>query len=51
VSGGPGNDRINAANGQRDRIRCGRGSDRVRADRQDRVAGDCEVVSRLRRRR
>jgi hypothetical protein len=51
LSGGAGRDRLFAANGQRDRIRCGKGRDRVRADRGDRVARDCESVSRKRRRR
>jgi hypothetical protein len=48
VSGGRGKDRINAANGARNVIRCGPGRDRVRADRDDRVAADCEVVRRTR---
>ncbi|HET6829718.1 MAG TPA: calcium-binding protein, partial [Solirubrobacterales bacterium] len=48
LSGGTGGDRIMAADGRRDRVRCGRGPgrDRVRADRKDRVAGDCERISR-----
>jgi Ca2+-binding RTX toxin-like protein len=45
--GGRGNDRISSANGRRDVVRCGRGADRVTADRFDRVHG-CEVVSRAR---
>ena len=44
--GGGGNDRIFARNGKVDRIGCGRGRDRVRADAKDRVAGDCENVRR-----
>jgi hypothetical protein len=44
--GGTGNDRILARNGKADRIGCGRGRDNVRADRNDRVAGDCERVAR-----
>jgi hypothetical protein len=44
--GGTGNDRIFARNGKADRIGCGRGRDRVRADANDRVAGDCENVRR-----
>ena len=44
--GGTGNDRIFARNGKADRIGCGRGRDRVRADAKDRVAGDCENVRR-----
>ena len=39
-------DRIQAVNGVRDRISCGRGSDVVTADPVDAVAADCEVVSR-----
>jgi len=39
-------DRIQAVNGARDRVLCGRGSDVVTAEPIDRVAGDCEVVSR-----
>ena len=34
------------ADGRRDRVRCGPGRDRVVADRKDRVAGDCERLSR-----
>jgi RTX calcium-binding nonapeptide repeat (4 copies) len=44
--GGAGSDRIFARNGKVDRIGCGRGRDRVRADAKDRVAGDCENVRR-----
>ena len=44
--GGPGNDVLSARDGQRDRIRCGPGRDRVIADRFDVVARDCELVSR-----
>jgi Ca2+-binding RTX toxin-like protein len=47
LSGGPGNDRIRARNGAVDRIRCGRGFDRVRADRGDRVSRGCERVRRI----
>ncbi len=49
ISGGAGRDDIRAANGRRDRITCGAGRDRVRADRRDRVARDCERVTRPRR--
>jgi Ca2+-binding RTX toxin-like protein len=49
ISGGAGNDKIKAANGRRDRITCGSGRDTVKADRTDRVAKDCERVSRTRR--
>lgn len=45
VDAGSGNDSIEARNGERDRIICGSGRDRVRADRYDRLNG-CEVVSR-----
>jgi Ca2+-binding RTX toxin-like protein len=45
-SGGDGNDAIGARDGRRDKVRCGRGRDRVTADRGDSVARDCEVVSR-----
>ena len=44
VDGGAGNDSIEARNGERDRIICGAGRDRIRADRYDRLNG-CEVVS------
>jgi hypothetical protein len=40
------NDRIQAWNGVRDTVSCGRGRDVVTADASDRVARDCEVVSR-----
>jgi len=46
LSGGPGNDTIVAVNNRRDRIRCGAGFDRVRADANDRVAASCERVVR-----
>jgi hypothetical protein len=46
ASGGGGNDRISARNGKRDKINCGRGNDTVRADRNDRVLGNCENVRR-----
>ncbi|HEV2060430.1 MAG TPA: calcium-binding protein, partial [Solirubrobacteraceae bacterium] len=45
IDGGSGNDSIEARNGERDRIICGPGRDRVRADRYDRLNG-CEIVSR-----
>jgi alpha-beta hydrolase superfamily lysophospholipase len=45
VSGGPGGDRVDVVDGERDSVRCGKGADRVRADRADRVAG-CERVLR-----
>lgn len=47
-SGGPGNDNITAANGRVERIDCGSGRDKVRADRRDRLKR-CEIVRRTRR--
>jgi len=44
--GGAGNDGIRARNDRVDRIRCGAGNDRVTADKNDRVARDCERVRR-----
>jgi BNR repeat-like domain len=44
--GGPGNDFVAAAWGDIDRVSCGAGFDVVAADISDRVAPDCEVVSR-----
>jgi hypothetical protein len=46
LSGGAGNDTIGANNNRVDRIRCGRGFDRVRADANDRIAAGCENVVR-----
>jgi Ca2+-binding RTX toxin-like protein len=46
IDGGTGNDRISAANGRRDVIVCGKGRDRVTADRRDRVSRTCERVTR-----
>jgi Ca2+-binding RTX toxin-like protein len=51
IFGGPGKDVVLAVDGQRDRIRCGRGFDRVVADRIDRVGRDCERVRRVRKKR
>lgn len=45
VDAGRGNDSIDARNGERDRIICGPGRDRVRADRFDSLNG-CERVTR-----
>jgi Ca2+-binding RTX toxin-like protein len=45
IFGGPGRDRINWRDSKRDRVRCGAGRDRVKADRRDRLRG-CEVVRR-----
>jgi hypothetical protein len=44
IDGGAGNDSIDARNGERDRVICGKGRDRVRADRTDRLNG-CEMVT------
>ena len=46
VLAGSGADRIKAFDGVVDRIGCGRGADVVAADLGDRIAGDCETVSR-----
>jgi hypothetical protein len=46
IQGHSGNDTINSRDGQRDVVTCGRGRDRVRADRKDRVARGCESVKR-----
>lgn len=46
IRGGPGNDRINAIDRKPDRIVCGPGIDRVRADKKDKVGRNCEVVTR-----
>lgn len=46
ILGGSGNDVIYARDGARDQIICGTGRDRVVADRVDRVAHDCERVTR-----
>jgi hypothetical protein len=42
-----GNDRIKVDGGRRDAVRCGRGADIVNADAADRLARDCETVSRV----
>lgn len=47
LDGGPGDDRIGVSgDGTRDDVRCGSGVDVVNADLVDRVAADCEFVSR-----
>jgi hypothetical protein len=46
VLGGRGNDTILARDRALDAISCGRGRDRVAADRRDRVSRDCERVTR-----
>jgi hypothetical protein len=45
--GGRGADVIRARDGQRDVINCGAGRDRLRADRRDRVARNCERRARV----
>ena len=45
-SGGSGNDTINSADGRRETVKCGAGTDRVKADRKDRLSG-CEKVRRV----
>jgi Ca2+-binding RTX toxin-like protein len=45
LNGGGGNDRLFSRNGLQDKVRCGAGTDRVRADADDNVLGDCEVVN------
>ena len=47
LDGGSGNDTIYAANGVRDTVKCGTGSDRAVVDRVDKVAS-CERVTRKR---
>jgi len=46
VRGTARNDLLQTWNGHRDTVSCGRGRDIVTADPTDRVARDCEVVSR-----
>jgi hypothetical protein len=46
ILGGRGNDTLLVRDRARDDVRCGRGRDRVFADRRDRVARDCERVAR-----
>ena len=48
IAGAQGRDRIDVSRGSLDRVRCGSGRDVVRADRRDRVARDCEIVTRVR---
>lgn len=43
---GDGNDTVDIANGTREFVHCGPGSDRVRADQRDVVDSSCESVSR-----
>jgi Ca2+-binding RTX toxin-like protein len=44
VTTGSSNDFVNSRDGVAGRISCGRGTDRVATDPDDRVAGDCEVT-------
>lgn len=46
VLAGAGNDTVSVRRGSVDRVRCGAGTDTVRAGRRDRVGRDCEHVSR-----
>ena len=46
VVAGDGNDLVLVRGGGRDRVQCGRGRDRVVADRTDVVDHACEVVER-----
>ena len=46
ITGGPGNDFVQAAWGGVDRVDCGAGFDVVAADLSDKVAANCQVVSR-----
>jgi Ca2+-binding RTX toxin-like protein len=46
ISAGGGGDVVNAANNKADRVDCGKGRDRVRADTQDTLTG-CERVRRV----
>jgi Ca2+-binding RTX toxin-like protein len=45
VKTGSGNDRIDTRDGKRSRVTCGTGRDKVRSDKRDRVARNCEVVN------
>jgi len=44
VSGNGGTEKINVRRPGRDKVRCGRGHDVVKASHNDRVASSCEVV-------
>lgn len=46
LAAGAGDDHVDAADGARDRVRCGSGRDEVTADRRDRLSG-CERVHRI----
>ena len=45
IAGGPGRDRLRTRDHKRDVVRCGKGRDRVKADRRDKLVG-CEKVKR-----
>jgi Ca2+-binding RTX toxin-like protein len=47
IDGGAGSDTINSADRVRETVKCGKGRDRVRADRKDRLIG-CEKKKRVR---
>jgi Ca2+-binding RTX toxin-like protein len=44
LSGGKGDDKIKARDGESDRINCGAGKDSVKADALDVIKGNCEKV-------
>ena len=50
LSGGSGADRIGSRDRKRDEVACGSSTDRVKGDRRDRIARDCDRVRRGRRR-
>ena len=45
--GGSGNDDIYSRDGKRDKVDCGPGTDIAKADRKDKIAGNCERVVRI----
>jgi hypothetical protein len=45
LNGGKGNDTIKAADGRRDRVKCGTGRDKAVVDRKDKVSKSCERVT------
>ena len=49
LSGDSGTDRLATRDGKRDEVFCGSSADRVRGDRRDRIARDCERVKRGKR--
>ncbi len=46
IEAGGGKDNVRARDGERDRINCGSGRDKVTADRLDKIAKNCERVTR-----